>query len=282
MASATKEVTESNADKEAHAQLHMTFVEFLFSLAAAEIAMRYATVFDTGADWWSWNFLALNCHLLMSLVLIAASYLGWQKSEISRRDNSRISSLISWDFLELLLDVILVTIYFILVHLSEIPVLAASAKAGTVPTIVVSLIPEALCVPFVFVLYLIWDVISKLPSRIDRKTGKPFGPGRLFRRGRISFIVATMSVTMSAIFWDRAASAEDVIAFDIAVIGLVVLFRELKEHVDATGINFPLAKRGYVSLGLALFLVPSTAMWFGWTSSVRSVLQAFAGALTGA
>lgn len=255
------------------AQVHLTFVEFLFSLAAAEIAMRFASVCDTGADWWSWNFLALNAHLLMSLVLIAASYLGWQKSEISHRDTSKISSLISWEFLELLLDVVLVTIYFILVHLSEIPVFDASASPDTVPAIAVSLIPEAVCVPLVFVLYLIWDVISKLPSRIDRKTGKPFGPGRLFRRGRISFIVATMSVTMSGMFWNRNASAQDVIAFDIAVIGLVILFRELKEHVDSTGINAGLLRRGHVSLGLAIFLVPSIATWFGWTDSVRTILQ---------
>lgn len=255
------------------ALVHLTFVEFLFSLAAAEIAMRFATVFDTGADWWSWNFLALNMHLFMSLVLIAASYLGWQKSEISHRDTSRISSLISWEFLELLLDVILVTIYFILVHLSEIPILQTTAQPESIPTIAVSLIPEAVCVPFVFVLYLIWDVISKLPSRIDRKTGKPFGPGKLFRRGRISFIVATMSVTMSAIFWNRAATAQDVIAFDLAVIGLVVLFRELKEHVDSTGINFALAKRGNVSLALGMFLIPSMTMWFGWTDYLRTFFQ---------
>ena len=263
------------------AKVHLTFVEFLFSLAAAEIAMRFATVCDTGADWWSWNFLALNCHLLMSLILIAASYLGWQKSEISHRDTSKITSLVSWEFLEMLLDVILVTIYFILVHLSEIPTLAADAPPGSMPTIAVSLIPEAVCVPCVFVLYLIWDVISKLPSRIDRKTGKPFGPGRLFRRGRISFILATMSVTMSAVFWDRSATAQDVIAFDIAVIGLVVLFRELKEHVDSTGIQLDLATRGHVALGLAMFFIPCTAMWFGWTSHVRAMLQALSDFLVG-
>lgn len=262
-------------------QGHLTFVEFLFSLAAAEIAMRFATVFDTGADWWSWNFLALNVHLLMSLILIAASYLGWQKSEISRRDTAKISSLISWEFLELLLDVVLVTIYFILVHLSEIPIATATALAGNAPTIAVSMIPEAVCVPFVFVLYLIWDVISKLPSRIDRKTGRPFGPSKLFRRGRISCVVATMSVTMSAIFWDPTASAQDVIAFDFAIIGLVVLFRELKEHVDDTGICFALAKRGYVSLGLAMFLIPSIAMWFGWTTYVRSLLQSLSDMIFG-
>lgn len=262
-------------------QEHLTFVEFLFSLAAAEIAMRFATVFDTGADWWSWNFLALNVHLLMSLILIAASYLGWKKSEISHRDTSKISSLISWDFLELLLDVVLVTVYFILVHLSEVPILSATALAATAPTIAVSMIPEAVCVPFVFVLYLIWDVISKLPSRIDKKTGKPFGPGRLFRRGRISFIVATMSVTMSAVFWNPAAAAQDVIAFDVAIIGLVVLFRELKEHVDDTGISFALAKRGYVSLGLAIFLIPSIAMWFGWTTHVRFLLQTLSDLILG-
>ncbi len=263
------------------AKVHLTFVEFLFSLAAAEIAVSYATVFDTGADWWSWNFLALNSHMLMSLVLIAASYLGWQKSEISHRDTSQISSLISWEFLELLLDVVLVVVYFILVHLSEIPVLEPSAAAGTAATIRVSLIPEALCVPFVFIMYLVWDVISKLPSRIDRKTGKPFGPGKLFRRGRISCVVATMSVTMSAVFWDREATAQDVIAFDLAVIGLVVLFRELKEHVDSTGINFALVKRGYVALALAMFFVPSVALWFGWTHHVRSAVQAVSDLLPG-
>ena len=71
------------------------------------------------------------------------------------------------------------------------------------------------------------------------------------------------------------------IAFDIAVIGLVVLFRELKEHVDSTGIQFDLATRGHVALGLAMFFIPCTAMWFGWTNHVRGMLQALSDFLVG-
>ncbi|MGV3485365.1 MAG: hypothetical protein ACO1RT_13180 [Planctomycetaceae bacterium] len=216
-------------------QLHLTFVEFLFSLAAAEIALRFAYIFDQGADWYSWGFVATVSHLAMAMILIAASYIGWSRSQSSHRD-TRLVSVLSWDFVELLLDVTLVIAYFVLVHLSEEPDKTHSG-AGPAP-IAVSLIPEAICIPAIFALYVVWDCVSKFPGRLDPKSGHPFGADKLCERGWISVLLMILSAAVSFICWTPNATASQVIAFDVAMIGLVVLFRELKEGVANTKQGF--------------------------------------------
>ncbi len=262
------------------AQFHLTFVEFLFSLAAAEIAMRFATVFDTGADLWSWSFLVLVVHLFLALLVIAASYIGWQKSKSSHRDTV-IPGIISLDFFELILDVIMVILYFILVHLSEVPKLIENSPPGSLPAIQISLKPEAVCVPVIFGLYLLWDIVSKFPlrKRLCKDTQKlvKLGWSPLGNRGWISAFVFVFSILLAYFVWHDQATAENIIAFDISLIGLVILFRELKEHVDSVGHGvipkFRLLTKGCVSIAICISIVPFIAIQVGWTRPIRDLIQ---------
>ena len=115
----------------------------------------------------------------MALLLIAASYIGWSSSSSSHRDTSQLTTVFSWDFVELMLDVTLVITYFVLVHLSEEP-------EGDTGDISASMVHEAICVPAIFLLYLVWDIVSKLPFRKypkgSKRAGETYGRKVLFQR----------------------------------------------------------------------------------------------------
>lgn len=241
--------------------LHLTFVEFLFSLAVAEVAMRFATVSESNVDYWSWGFASLFVHLMMSLVLIAASYIGWSRSAYSHR-GTKFASVFSWDFVELLLDVTLVIVYFILVHRSEAP---AQSNGTEIVPITASLRPEAFCVSLVFWLYFAWDVVSKLPCRIDKETKTRTGWGKLLRRGWVSLTVALTFMILAWKLYPVIASPFQVIAFDCSIVGFVVLFRELKKEMTLCD-KYPrsrkatkITRRPLVLLSVSLALIPLLA-----------------------
>ena len=146
---ANEEVEGKNQDRE----LHFTFVELLFSLAVAEIAQRFAVVIDRAEG----NFLETKywpcySHLFLALIVIITSWIGWGKSKASHR-NSKFASVFRLDFVELLIDVVLVIVYFVLVHRSEDVVIDEITKTSTVKP---SIISEAVCVAMMFTLYFAW------------------------------------------------------------------------------------------------------------------------------
>src|SRR5206468_1976478 len=90
--------------------LHIDFVEMLFALAAAEVAVKAGEFVDTadlGKQHLSWNYLAVVSHLVLATVLIASSWVGWGHSKSAARD-SVLGTVFEKDFLELLFDVWLV------------------------------------------------------------------------------------------------------------------------------------------------------------------------------
>ncbi len=244
-------------------RLHLTFVEFLFSLAAAEVAVRFASVFDDNVDWRSPEFCALVAHLSMALLLIAASYIGWSNSSNAHRDTSRLTTVFSWDFVELMLDVILVIAYFVLVHLSEEP------HKGT-GSISVSLTPEAFWVTTVFGLYLVWDVVSKFPLRKhpegSPRAGESYGCKVLAQRGWVSLLLFGLAFWIARDCYDKSATPDRVVAFDVAMVGLVILFRELKNRVT----QLTLDKEGGRT-AVPLRFLPFVA-FFAWRVLVAIVL----------
>src|SRR5262245_31764065 len=101
-------------------QVHIDFVEMLFALAAAEVAVK-AGEFVDAADLMNkleWNYLAVVSHLLLATVIIAASWVGWRFSSFAAA-NSQLKTVFDFHFVELIFDVMIVVFYFVLAHTVE-------------------------------------------------------------------------------------------------------------------------------------------------------------------
>lgn len=132
------------------------FVQILFSLAAAEIAKQASDRFLQ--DYELGRFLdsaPAYFHLLIATVLVTTSWIGWSRSY--KKHSYKLDKVFSINFIRLLLDIALVTLYFILIKSVEIRDdnldMAPSAK------------PEAFFITLIFIIYFIWDVLSKKSTK---------------------------------------------------------------------------------------------------------------------
>jgi hypothetical protein len=192
-------------------QLHHLFVEMLFALAIGEVAIDVADLvrMKIYGQICIVQSLAAYSHLLLATGVIATSWVGWRKSAFS---GSEMKSVFSCDFLELLLDVFLVVLYFLLVRLAEIP--------GDPSR---SLIPEAASeiwvIAAIMVAYLVWDVLS------CRTDGHKL-------RSRVWASVVSVALAVLAVFTlpSRSDVPGAVILSDLALLILVFSFRAMKLH----------------------------------------------------
>jgi hypothetical protein len=81
----------------------------LFALAVSEVAIHAADLVSASGNL-SDKLPALT-HLVVGLVLIAASWVGWRRS-VSPGMKERVEYVFSLPFIGLLLDVLLVILYF--------------------------------------------------------------------------------------------------------------------------------------------------------------------------
>src|SRR5580698_9725833 len=127
------------------------FVGMMFAVAIGEVGVRTAVL--VRAHEWI-HFLPAYSHLLLATVVIAASWVGWSRSPSpgARKD---VQSVLEWEFVVLLFDVLLVIVYFILVSLVDY------TGEGKI-RLNASAAPEASWILGIFWLYLVWDVLSKI------------------------------------------------------------------------------------------------------------------------
>lgn len=99
-------------NNERRPELRFGFVEMLFALTVAEIAIQLGELFTS--DLVFWEAPTPYAHLSLALILVAASWVGWatSRAEGAKRD---VKKIFSWEFVVLLIDVVLVVSYFILV-----------------------------------------------------------------------------------------------------------------------------------------------------------------------
>lgn len=95
-------------------ELHREFVGMLFALAIAEVAVRSGEIVNSGSD--VRTMMPALSHLILAGTVIATSWVGWGISKYSLSD---VKGVFTKDFVELLLDVWLVVIYFFIVHGTE-------------------------------------------------------------------------------------------------------------------------------------------------------------------
>ncbi len=195
------------------------FVGMMFAVAIGEVGIRMAVL--VSAHNWV-HFLPAYSHLLLATVVIAASWVGWSRSPSpgARKD---VQGVLEWEFAILLVDVILVIVYFILVSLvdysgEETIQLNASAT------------PEATWIIGIFWLYLLWDFLSKVIMYLKEERREPWlrNYGARFLP---TFICLFLAYVIRCLV--QNADAPHVLTADLALIGLVVFFRALKELVSA-------------------------------------------------
>ncbi len=198
-----------------------TFVEMLFALAIGEVAVIASHLVHVEASWR--QKLPVTFHLLVGASLIATSWLGWTAS-LRRRHEERAEQPFSFDFLALSVDVLLVVFYFILVRQAEIsedtPYKLTAASAT----------PEAWWLFIIFFTYVGWDLITDVLKQRPRPTFVA-GIGLFFASAACSIICTGLAFCV----WSLSAAGQSktaVIAFDMALLCLVFLFRVIKGPIE--------------------------------------------------
>ncbi|MCA8992209.1 MAG: hypothetical protein KDA88_09540 [Planctomycetaceae bacterium] len=211
--------------------LHFAFVEMLFALAIAQVAVEAADLANSSsvAQWL--EHLPAYTHLVLATVIIAASWVGWGSSKSSK---SPIKHVFSGHFFKLLVDVFLVVCYFIIVRTVE----TLDANGDINP----SANPEVLWTMVILITYFIWDLLTK---------GRPSFT-KFLRRGWASLLCAICAIVAFMYLPTKSHEVWAVVISDVALMVLVVMFRAMK--LD----DFPdLGKRHWL---WAIFMVVFVAL----------------------
>jgi len=204
--------------------LRYAFVEMLFALAISQVAVhaadlttvRWDSVRDVAAAW---------IHLALSLLVIGASWIGWRQSQ-SPGIKAQIESIFSRRAVGLLLDVILVILYFVLVRSVEL-----QQENGVVTLTTPSASNDALWISSIFAVYVVWDLFADVfaPESLTDK-----GPRMLWQGVRVALASAAASgicLLMALFVFTRATNVSDpvrVALYDGSLIALVLFFRAAK------------------------------------------------------
>jgi hypothetical protein len=132
----------------AEPKLRHEFVSMMFAVTIGEVGLQAAALIRAG----NWvRLLPAWGHLFLATAVIATSWVGWSLSQApaARKD---VNGVFERGFVILLLDVILVIVYFILVRTVNFE--GASARVDPASTV-------ARWVFFIFILYLVWDFLTK-------------------------------------------------------------------------------------------------------------------------
>ena len=188
-------------------QVRHRFVGLLFALAMTEVARQGVRLWEPVAVW-SW---AAPTHLFLCAMLIATSWVGWSNSIQLKQ---RLCEVFDLQFLELLLDILLVFIYFVIVARVEI-------TTGTSAVEVPSATPEAWGLVVVFVVYALWDVCTDV-VRSRQKFVQALG---------VHAFASVLCFLLSYLcLWrcKEVMSVFAVVAVDVSLIAIVFVFRALK------------------------------------------------------
>jgi hypothetical protein len=206
--------------------LRVAFVEMLFALAVSEVAIHAAELAQVTNT--EGNRLPAIMHLALGLLIIATSWVGWRQSA-SPGMHERIKTVVSWQFIGLLLDVLIVVLYFVLIKQVEV-----KTKEDTPRLIPASARPESLWLCWIFAVYAFWDLCTDVfPPECLKWEGLGY-LRKVWIFVRASFVSVFASIVcggMSCYVYNRAEgdlTAEKIVALDIALICIVVLFRLLK------------------------------------------------------
>ena len=198
--------------------LRLAFVEMLFALAASQVAIKAADLQGVTAS--LCEKMPAILHLVLGLSLIALSWVGWQKSvERNEPVKEKVKYWFSLAFLGLILDVFLVTLYFIVVRNVEI-----RETNGIFELSDASAVPESYWIIIVFLVYAAWDILGDvLESAPDIWTAIKLAVVCV----PASLVCAVLSYVVYLAATQRLECAQ-VLYLDGALLCVVFLFRNLK------------------------------------------------------
>ncbi len=215
--------------------LRFEFVELMFALAAAEVAVQVAplaeqrfTVFHAPA----------YMHAALALLVIATSWVGWKTSKAAG-NRQVIRGVFEWPFAVLVLDVLLVVFYYGLAHGVEKPdqngQIHPSAKN------------ETIVIALIFSGYVAWDILTK--RVMDRSSTW----ASVWPRLRWSVLCFALALVTFALLMHVQRTAA-VLLTDAALMMLVLAFRALKQPTA------PRPASGICLGGWAVFTVAACAL----------------------
>jgi hypothetical protein len=241
-------------------ELRREFVGIMFALAVGEIGLQTAALVQAGN---TIRYLPAYSHLFLALFVIAASWVGWSRTKVAsaRKD---VHELFEWPFVVLLLDTAMVVTYFILVRTVDF----SDANCRIDPAAQV-----AFWHVFIFGLYLAWDGVTKVgmyPKPVD--TGwfggwKKLDPEVLsaqmqtMKRAWPTLVCLGLSIVLWWVFAAFDPKHEHLLAADLALLSVVLLFRALKGVIPGpTQTAANIARNWWWARGLAVTFVIGTSL----------------------
>lgn len=208
-------------------ELRREFVGIMFALAVGEVGLQTAALVQAGNYI---QYLPAYSHLFLALFVIAASWVGWSRTKVAsaRRD---VHELFEWAFVVLLLDTAMVVTYFILVRTVDF----SDGNCRIDPASQV-----AFWHVVIFGLYLAWDAVTKLamypkPEGASWMSGwKQLTPEvrkaqiETMKRAWPTLVCLILSIVLWGVFAAFDPKHEHLLAADLALLSVVLLFRALK------------------------------------------------------
>lgn len=247
----------------------------MFAIAAGEVGLQVAGLIAQPGDWR--RFLPAYSHLMLAVIVIASSWVGWivSQSPGGRKDVTQVLEL---EFVVLLIDVACVICYFVLARQVDF-----HAENGNVPEYNPSAEPESFWILVIFSLYLVWDfwtkvIINFFGKESAQKRRKLLDKPReelqnwYFLFG-VRFFPTLICLSLAYPAWvvcNRHLSAAQVVIADGALLMLVLLFRALK---DCTAVfwppsgNTPEGKKVLRSVCVTIFFLFSFYALLVWARS---------------
>lgn len=220
MSIATTNSTEVH-DNSGEDALRLAFVEMMFALAVAEVAIHAADLVNVDVAFVQKT--PAIAHLSLTLLAIAASWVGWRQS-VSPGMKDKVKFIFTWPFLGLLVDVLIVILYFMLARNMDAIV---QNQKGT--SIVPNAAPECILVCVIFGVYAFWDFVADMLQKGTLQRIKTYRD-RLyatFVSCCCSLASLVLCIILTYLSWGKSESRA-VVAVDLGLICVILLFRAIK------------------------------------------------------
>jgi dipeptide/tripeptide permease len=229
-------MSDSKPKSESGPRLKHEFVGMMFAIAIGEIGLQTAALVQAGPVT---HFLPAYSHLIVATVLVAASWVGWSLSP-SPGARADVKAVFQWGFLVLLVDVSLVICYFIAVRTVDFN----NEKKHIDPSSKL-----AFWLFVIFGVYLFWDFVTKVITPLSeyrrsnnenhKNRGESSGSLSLklwFQKYGIRIVPTMICLGVAVSLWRMLTNidASQMVAADIALLFLILLFRALKDLASAS------------------------------------------------